>query len=178
MKTNIIKKQNIVTSIKQMADNSILTVMIQFAYVKSLKLKELRHVLTKSNIKLILIKNTLVKKAIMNTRNEPLLKQLSGQQLILFSNEIKEPIKILKKFNKNDINIKINSICLYGKLYLNNKINYILNMPSEKNALIKIIVILRTPLVRLIKLLKVSGVKLIILLNKIIKNLEGDKLCL
>ncbi|HFL8824434.1 MAG TPA: 50S ribosomal protein L10 [Candidatus Azoamicus sp. OHIO1] len=150
MNTNIKKKIDIVNDIHELSLKSISTTIVEFKKITSLEIKFLRKELFEKDIKIKVLKNTLTKRAISNTKNEILTKHINGQIFIIFSEkEINLPIKILDKFIKKNANFKIKAICLYGEIYLENDIKKVINTPNKETAILNLISLLNKPLTNL-----------------------------
>lgn len=149
------KKQRIFNEINNLISNSISTTIINYSNITSLELKYLRQTFFKKNITAKVLKNNLVKKALINTENDKLIPYLSGQILIIFSNnDVSDPIKIIKNFSLKNNNFKIKATCIYGKVFTNDGIQKIINLKSKEDEIYNIIQQLKMPIVKLILILK------------------------
>lgn len=155
MKNNLKKKIDTIKNINELLSKSISTTIVEYKNVKSIEIKILRKKLLEQNIKIKITKNTLTKRAILDTNNVLLKKYLSGQILIIFSEkEDNLPIKILDSFVKKNENFKIKAICLYGHIFLENDIKNIISMPNKEMSLQNLVHLMRSPLIKLINTLK------------------------
>lgn len=159
------KKINSLNEIKDLISNSISTTIIDYSKITSLDLKYLRKALHKRNFKAKVLKNTLIKKVLKEKNIHELNQYLTGQNLIIFSeNQISEPIKIIKDFNKKNDKFKIKAAYVYNKIFINDGIQKIINLESKEDELISLINTLRMPIVKFNSLLKI-----------ITEKLEGEK---
>ncbi|HIH2763014.1 MAG TPA: 50S ribosomal protein L10 [Candidatus Azoamicus sp.] len=165
MKTTKEKKTHIIKEINTLLVKSISTTIIDYSKVTSLELKQMRKALFNKNIKAKVLKNNLTKKALIETENNKLLPYITGQILIVFSDtEISEPLKIIKKFNSKNENLKIKATYLYGKVFETTEIHKVVNLRSKEQELQKLIYSLKTPIIRLVQIL-----------NNLIKIKNGEK---
>lgn len=165
MKTTKEKKTHIIKEINTLLMKSISTTIIDYSKVTSLELKQIRKALFNKNIKAKVLKNNLTKKALIETENNKLLPYITGQILIIFSDfEISEPLKIIKIFNSKNENLKIKATYLYGKVFETAEIHKIVNLRSKEQELQKLIYSLKTPIIRLVQIL-----------NNLIKIKNGEK---
>lgn len=172
MKQSLRKKEQTIKKTNDLFATSLLTTIVEYKCVKSLEMKLIRQELFKNDIQLKIIKNTLAKRAILNTLNKTLIDNITGQIIIIFSKkEICLPLTILQKFIKNNINLKIKALCLYGKFFSNEEINKIINLPTKKQALLTLITLLRSPLITIILTFKTPCLNLITLLTYKLKKI-------
>lgn len=173
MKKNILVKKNVVSNLEKSINDNIIFAFIDFSNLKSLELKEIRQNLRNNSILAVVIKNTLVKKVLLNFKYDILKFKLIGQNLLVFANNISQLINILNKINKKNINFKINSVFLYNRVYNSSNYLELKNIGDEKAGLIKFIFFLKMPMLKFLKSLKYSYIKLILLLKIIEKNKRG-----
>lgn len=154
MKTTKEKKKNMIQEINNLLTNSVSTTIIDYSKVTSLELKHMRKALFNKNIKAKVLKNNLTKKALNETNNNKLLPYINGQILIIFSNsEISEPLKIVKKFNSKNENVKIKATYLYGRVFENKDIQKIINLNSKEQELENLVYSLKIHVIRLVQIL-------------------------
>ena len=171
MKKNLKKKAKIIEDINKLANNSILTAVINYSNIKSLEIKYIRCALNKNNIITKVIKNTLAKKAFYNTTSKELNKNITGKIITIFSkNEVSTPIKILNNFKDKYNNFKIKSICIHGKLFSEKNINELIKLPNKKQGIQKINMYIKIPIFNIIKNFKYPYIKLFILFKLISKK--------
>ena len=161
MKNNIEKKKNIISEIELITKNTISTILIDYSKIKSLDINIIRKNLFDKNIIIKVLKNNLAKKAFINTHNKILNNYLKGQILLIFinENEIKLIKKIIKLKNEYD-EFKIKFIHLYNKLFKNEDLTYLENLPEKPLSLVNFIRKIKLPLIILIKQLNIIKTKL------------------
>lgn len=138
MKLNIEKKENIVNVVKKLANISILTMVIEYSKIKSLDINIIRKTLFEMNVGVKVLKNTLAKKAFKDTSNNLLNAYFKGQILLIFSyNNYVLPIKTINELQNQYENFKVKAVCLYGNLFINDKISELEKLPDYSTALIK-----------------------------------------
>ena len=155
MKKNINKKIGIVDEINILATEAVMTIAIDYSKIKSLDIKYIRQSLFKKDIKVKVFKNTLAKRAFRNTLNESLSDFFSGQVLMIFSNnDISEPIKMIDRLKTKYNEIKIRSICVYGKLFVEKNIKELINLPDKLGALAQFNMCLKSPVLTIATYIK------------------------
>lgn len=164
MKKILEKKINIVKQINNLSSNSISTAIVEYSKTTSLEIKHLRKALFEKKITAKVIKNTLIKKALINTNNYSLTPHVNGQILMIFSDsEISEHIKIVKDFNTKNSNFKIKAVCIYGKVFIADDIQKIINLNSKETEIYNLMTYLKMPLIKLLHALTI-----------IIQNKKGE----
>jgi large subunit ribosomal protein L10 len=155
MKNTNKKKISLITEINNLSSESISTTVIDYTKVTSLELKQLRKALFNKDIKAKILKNTLTKKALLNSQKE-LIPYINGQTLLVFSKtEISIPIKIIKDYAQKATNLKIKAIYVYGKIFKDEGIQQIINLKSKEHEITKIIKYIEMPISKLINVLKI-----------------------
>ncbi|WP_367670447.1 50S ribosomal protein L10 [Sodalis-like secondary symbiont of Drepanosiphum platanoidis] len=133
-------KKNIVSEVKQAAKSTLSAVIANFCGISSIEMTNLRKKARKNNVNLYVIKNTLIIKIIKNTQFKSLKKSCKGQSIIAFSNiHPGSAARILKEFSENNKKFKIKGASFKGKFISSSKISYLVNLPTQEEALIKFI---------------------------------------
>ena len=139
--------------------------------MKSLEIKYIRQSAIKKSLLIKVFKNSLMKKAFEKTKNEKLISYLSGQNLVLFSNEdISEPIKFLLNLKKKLNKLKIKFICIYGNLFFERDIEELTKIPNRAEALFNLVRCLKAPIIKVHSNLYNPFKKLCILTKLIVKK--------
>lgn len=156
MKKILNKKIIMLNEINELLSNSISTAIVNYAKTKSLDIKLLRKELFNNNLKIKVLKNTITKKALINTSSSDLIPYIKGQILMIFSaNDVSKHIKIIDNFNKRTNSLKTKAVCVYGKIFIDNEIQKIRNLNSKETEIYNIITTINTPLILLANILKV-----------------------
>ncbi|CAL4317877.1 50S ribosomal protein L10 [Buchnera aphidicola (Periphyllus testudinaceus)] len=139
MSINIKKKKKIINEIKKISENSLSAVIADPKKINSNKINILRKNARKNNVKIKVIKNTLLKKAIHKTQFECLKKKLKNFTLIAYS--IKNPgsaAKLLYLFSKENKTFKIKGAAFEGKFIKSKKIKKLVSIPTYKESIQKL----------------------------------------
>ena len=128
------------------------------------KTSALRRLCFKRNIKMLVVKNSLLKKAMEHNADnvyEPLLSTLKGSTAILFSEVGSDPAKLIKEFRKTTDRPVLKSAFVEGCAYIGDDQLDALSSIKSKNELIgEIVGLLQSPSKNVISALKSSGGKL------------------
>ncbi|BBA84824.1 50S ribosomal protein L10 [endosymbiont of Pachyrhynchus infernalis] len=153
---NIEYKKNIVLNLNELLKHKILSlILINPTYLSFNDLIYIRKNVISKKLNLFMIKNSLLKKSIVNTKFNFIEKYANGPNMILYFYEyniidyVKKIISFFK--NKNLNNIKL--IFVENRIFVESKIDYLHNLISFENSIKKIIFILNK--ISIINLLKI-----------------------
>ena len=100
---NKVQKQNIIDLIKSQLDSTSTIYITDCSGLDATSTSKLRRECFKSNIKLSVVKNTLLSRAMDGVDKDfgDLKSQLVGNTALMFSESGNAPAKVIKKFRKN-----------------------------------------------------------------------------
>lgn len=137
-------KKTIVSLIQQIAQDSLFSLIIDFRGITGNQMNAFRKEGRKFNINMHVVRNTLVLRAIQNTSFSCLQPLLIGPTLLVFSKQgIEELTNFFKVFSKGEVNFQIKAMVYNGKIVPPSKMNNLMNLPTYKEAIIKLILIIR-----------------------------------
>jgi large subunit ribosomal protein L10 len=134
--------------------------LIDIATLNAAKTSNLRRECNKQEIKLVVVKNTLFKKALEKTEEDfsalnPILK---GNTAVMFSNNANTPAKLIKTFTKGTVILKLKAAYVQECFYLGAENLDILIAVKSKNELIAdVIALLQSPVNNVISSLQSGG---------------------
>ncbi|WP_343154809.1 50S ribosomal protein L10 [Buchnera aphidicola (Pseudoregma panicola)] len=151
---NIEKKKKLVEKISNFTKKAQSAIIINFSKITANEINSLRKKSSKKDIIIKIIKNTLLKISIKNTKFECLKKKIKGPTLIAYS--IKHPgsaARLFKKFEKKNPNFKSIVGSFEGKIISTLELS---TMPTYKESIIKLINFLKEIcIIRLIKIINI-----------------------
>jgi len=160
------KKKDIIKKIEYVAKHAKSIVLTHYSGLSSPEITNLRSEARLKNVELLVAKNTLLKKGFKNTNYVNFEQYLKGQSLLFFSTkEINISAKIVDEFCKNNNKLKVNAISFDGQLLTSKELSYVANLPTYKEAICSILILLKTPISKLVRTLKCPNIKLLIILN-------------
>ena len=164
------KSQVIQDLTAQLTEGSIFY-LADISGLDALSTSNLRRACFKANVKLSVVKNTLLK--IASSQNEINLgnELFSGSTAIAISYD--DPVsaaKIIKNFLKDHDLPGIKGILFEGSYLPASKFEKIANLPGKDESLSKIIVMLKSPMQNIVNLLNSPMVKLLNVLNGLKEN--------
>ncbi|NIH16773.1 MAG: 50S ribosomal protein L10 [Buchnera aphidicola (Periphyllus lyropictus)] len=144
MSINIKKKMEIVKRINKISNYALSAVVANSNKINVNKINNLRKEARKEGVKINIVKNTLLKKAIKNTPFECLKKILKNFTLIAYSiNHPGSAAKLLYLFSKENKTFKIKGAAFEGKFINPKKIKKLSLIPTYKEAIQKLIIIIK-----------------------------------
>ncbi len=160
--------------VKELADNSHFY-LTDVASLTADKTSQLRRMCFNKNIKMLVVKNSLLKKAMERSEGkdyQPLFGSLKGSTAIMFSEVGSDPAKLIKEFRiKNDKPV-LKAAFVEECAYIgDNQLDVLASIKSKNELIGDIIGLLQSPAKNVISALKSSGGKL----AGIVKTLSDKK---
>ena len=157
------KTEVIDSLVKQLADNSHFY-LTDVASLTAEKTSQLRRLCFKKNIKMLVVKNSLLKKAMERSEGkdyQPLFGSLKGSTAIMFSEVGSDPAKLIKEFRvKNDKPV-LKAAFVEECAYIgDNQLEVLASIKSKNELIGDIVGLLQSPAKNVISALKSSGGKL------------------
>jgi len=157
------KTEVIDSLVKQLADNSHFY-LTDVASLTAEKTSQLRRLCFNRNIKMLVVKNSLLKKAMERSEGkdyQPLFGSLKGSTAIMFSEVGSDPAKLIKEFRvKNDKPV-LKAAFVEECAYIgDNQLDVLASIKSKNELIGDIIGLLQSPAKNVISALKSSGGKL------------------
>lgn len=156
MSANLQKKKIIIEKIKKISKKSLSAVVAHSNKINVNQINILRKKARKNGVKINVVKNTLLKKAIQNTPFQCLEKTL--QKFTLIAHSIENPgsaAKLLYEFSKENKTFTIKGAAFDGKFINSNNIEKLALIPTYKESIQKLIFILKEiTIVKLIRTLQ------------------------
>jgi large subunit ribosomal protein L10 len=122
-------------------------------------LNQLRQMLYEKGITIQVVKNTLVRKALEESKieNEELKSNLTGPSSIIFCDKINEPAKIIKTFRESHERPLVKMAYLEETLYVgDDKLNELAKLKSKEDLIADVLQLLQSPMTNLINSLNSS----------------------
>ncbi len=157
------KSQVIDSLVEQLANNSHFY-LTDVASLTAAKTSALRRMCFSKNIKMLVVKNSLLKLAMERTTAKdyhPLLSSLKGSTAVMFSEVGSDPAKLIKEFRQKNDKPLLKSAFVEECVYIGDSQLDVLASIKSKNEMIgEIIGLLQSPAKNVISALKSSGGKL------------------
>ena len=154
----------------QLADNQIIY-LADISGLNALATSDLRRACFKANVKLAVVKNTLLAKAMENSDKDfgDLPSTLKGNTSILFSDTGNAPAKVIKDFRKKSDKPVLKGAYVEEAIYIgDDQLDALVSIKSKEELIGDIITLLQSPAKNVISALQSGGNKL----SGIIKTLS------
>ena len=154
----------------QLADNQIIY-LADISGLDALTTSDLRRACYKANVKLAVVKNTLLAKAMENSDKDfgDLPSTLKGNTSILFSDTGNAPAKVIKDFRKKSDKPVLKGAYVEEAIYIgDDQLDALVSIKSKEELIGDIITLLQSPAKNVISALQSGGNKL----SGIIKTLS------
>ena len=128
--------------------------------LNSVQTSKLRRACFKSNIKLSVVKNTLLEKAMTSSEKEfgELDQVLKGNTALMFSEIGNAPAKVIKEFRKKVEKPLLKGASIEDAIYVgDDQLSYLADLKSKEELIGDVITILQSPAKNVISALKASG---------------------
>jgi large subunit ribosomal protein L10 len=158
------EKSQVIDSLVEQLENNSHFYLTDVSSLTAEKTSALRRLCYDKKIKMLVVKNTLLKKAMERGAEkgyEPLIATLKGSTAILFSEVGSDPAKLIKEFRKASDKPVLKSAFVEQCVYIGDDQLDVLASIKSKNELIgDIIGLLQSPAKNVVSALKSSGGKL------------------
>ena len=152
-------------------DNSTFLYVVDTAGLNALETTTLRRALHKAGVKMQVAKNTLIRKAMEDSKNEfgELMDTLKGTSAIMFTDDIKAPAKAIKAFRAKGDKPILKGAYIDSDLFIGDEnLNALTELKSKEDLIAEIIGLLQSPVKNVLSALESGGSKL----AGILKTLE------
>ena len=123
------------------------------------KTSELRRICNKQDIKLMVVKNTLLRKALesMDSDYSPLYSTLKGSTSIMFSNTGNAPAKLIKSFGKDGVPA-LKAAYVEESFYVGaDYLDALVNIKNKNELIADIVALLQSPVKNVVSALQSGG---------------------
>ncbi|MDP8260189.1 MAG: 50S ribosomal protein L10 [Candidatus Gygaella obscura] len=149
---------------------------LQYSGINGLAMNNLRKNLKKSNARLFITKNIVVKRLLEKMDKNDLIKFIDGPTAFVFANEdIVSVSKVLVDFSKENMNLKLQGGFFQEKELDKSTITDIARLPSKDVLIAQAVFGIKAPLNNLVFVLSGMLKKVLIVLDQIKQNKERSK---
>ncbi|VFP84793.1 50S ribosomal protein L10 [Buchnera aphidicola (Cinara splendens)] len=144
MALNRNKKREIIKKINNIAKKSLSIITANPSKIEVNKINKLRKKSILLNVKIYVVKNTLLQKSLIKTNFSKLISALNGPTLVAFS--LQHPgsaSRLFIKFNKKNPHFKIKNAICENKILNLKEINDLALLPTHTEAITKFVLLLK-----------------------------------
>ena len=145
-------KKKFVKEIKAVADDSITAVVAEYRGLSVVEMTELRKHARNADVYLRVVKNTLARRALEDTKFECMKESLTGPVLLAFAND--DPgaaARVIKNFSKEHIALKAVSLSAGGELLPATDLSRLADLPTLNQARAMLLGVMISPITKLIQ---------------------------
>jgi large subunit ribosomal protein L10 len=157
------EKDQLIDELKEkLADNSTIY-LADISELNSVDTSDLRRLCFKKDIKLMVVKNTLLKKAMDKSDREfdPLYAVLKGNTSLMFSETGNAPAKLIQEFRKKSDKPILKGAFIEDVVYIgDDQLEFLANIKSKDELIGDIILLLQSPVKNVMGALQSGGHKL------------------
>ena len=147
-------KKQIVSEVNQAANSALSAVLADYRGVTVSDMTTLRKNARENNVYLRVVRNTLLKKAVVDTDFECIQEALIGPTILAFSQE--DPgaaARVLKDFAKENEKFEIKALSVGGKLLDAGQVDVLATLPTHDQALSILMSVMLAPVTKLARTL-------------------------
>ena len=154
MPMRIDDKKLVVKELNEIANKAISAVAADYHGTSVSELTKLREEARNSSVHLKVIRNTLAKKALTDTKFSCLDELLVGPTILAFSlDDPASAAKLANNFHKINSNFKVKGLTMGDSLLELSKLKDIANLPTKEEAIAQLAGLFNAPLVKLVSLI-------------------------
>lgn len=162
MAVTLAAKKAIVDEVSSVASKAVSAVVAEYRGMTVNQMNELRSKARQSDVFLMVVKNTLSKKAFKETQFECLNDSLTGPLFIALSlNAPSDAARVLKEYTKTFDKLAIKALSVGGKLYDASQLEAVASLPTKDEAIAKLMWVLKAPIEKLAQTLAEPHAKLV-----------------
>ena len=162
MRLTLEAKKEIVSEVAAVAANAPAAIAVEYAGISVTEITKLRQAARAAGVYMRVVRNTLARRALENTKFECMREGLTGPILLAFSHS--EPgsvAKVIRDFAKTHEKLVVKLVALDGKLLKPSDIEALASLPNKQQAISMLMGILQAPLATLTRTLAEPHAKLV-----------------
>lgn len=155
-------KQAIVADVANVASTAHSAIVAEYSGLTVAEMTELRQKAREGGVYLRVVRNTLARRAFLNTDFECLRDSLVGHIVLAFSKE--EPsaaARVIKDFIKENKKLVVKSIALTGNLLDANDLDKVAKLPTHSEAISMLMSVMQAPITQLARTIQEPHAKLV-----------------
>lgn len=154
-------KRAIVTKVNEIANRAHSAIIAEYSGMTVAEMTELRQQARAADVYLRVVRNTLARRAVLNTNFECLQNRLVGPVFLAFS--LKEPgaaARVLREFSKTQQKLIIKSIGLGGQILEAADLDKVAKLPTYPQAISLLMSVMQAPVTHLVRTIAEPHAKL------------------
>jgi large subunit ribosomal protein L10 len=143
-------KKAIVAEVNEAAGSALAAVLADYHGLSVEQMTELRKQARDSGVYLRVVRNTLLKRAVVGTEYECIQDALTGPTILAFSQE--DPgsaARLIKDFAKENEKLEVKALSVGGKLLAADQIDVLAKLPTKDQAIAMLMSVMQAPVTKL-----------------------------
>ncbi len=155
-------KRAIVTSVNDIAVNAHSAVVASYSGMTVSEMTQLRRNAREAGVYLRVVKNTLARRAVLNTQFECLQDVLVGPVFLAFAmDEPSAAARVIKDFVKTNTKLVVKGIGISGQLLEASAIDTVAKLPTYPEAISMLMSVIQAPITKLVQTIQAPHAKLV-----------------
>ncbi len=162
MRLTLEAKQAIVSEVAEVAGSAPSAIAAEYSGITVSDMTQLRQSARDAGVYMRVVRNTLARRALENTKYECMRDGLVGPLLLAFSGE--EPgsaAKIIREFAKKNDKLVVKLVALDGKLLQPSDLEALASMPSYEEAISLLMAVMKAPISKFVRTMAEPHAKLV-----------------
>lgn len=140
-------KRRLVEEVSSLSANSFSVIAAKYVGLNVAQMTQLRNLARGSDVKVKVVKNTLAKRALSETKFKSLEDVLTGQTVLLFGGEeLGSAAKVAKNFSKEFEKFEVYGLTLGDGFLPASELLAVASLPTYDEALSKLLYVLKAPI--------------------------------
>lgn len=176
MAFSLAEKKAVVEDVSAAASKSISAVVADYRGLTVTEMTELRAKARASNVYLRVVRNTLMKRALIDTEFSCLNDALVGPLFIALSQEgPSDAARLLKDFAKEHKHLEVKALSIGGELLGADQLEAVASLPTKEEAIAKLLFVLKAPVEKFVRTMAEPPAKLVRTLAAVKAKKEAEQ---
>jgi large subunit ribosomal protein L10 len=154
------EKQVIINTLKEQIDSYNHFYLTDISGLNAAKTSDLRRLCFNQDVKLVVVKNTLLRKALesSNKNAEEIYEALKGNTTVMFTENANVPAKLIKDFSKRNKKPVLKAAYVEETVYMGeNQLEALIAVKSKNELIADVVALLKSPMSTLLSQLQSGG---------------------
>lgn len=168
MALGLVAKQAIVKEINEVASNALSVAVAEYRGMEVADMTQLRRQAREQGVYLKVIRNTLAKRAFIDTKFEDMDSALTGPLIYGFSIDAPgSAARLFKDFAKENKHLKVTALSIGSGLMGADKLDAVASLPTRDEALAKLLATFKAPVSKFVRTINEVPTKFVRVLSAI-----------
>ena len=168
MTLKLADKQAIVAELREVASTAVSAVVADYRSLPVSDMTELHKVAREKNVHMRIYRNTLARRAVVDTEFACLVESLRGPIVLFFSME--EPsaaARLIRDFVKTNEKLEVKALAMEGELLAADQLKSVAELPSRDEALALLLSVMKAPVTKFVRTLNEPAAQFVRVMGQI-----------